>query len=86
MTGTEALAQTLVNHCVPSAADLDGFVADMAQRLALGGPNALAATKRLLNEIDGSNDLELLRRAAKLSADVLATPDAQARLRAKMAK
>lgn len=86
MSGTEALAQTLVNHCVPSAADLDGFVAEMAQRLALGGPNALAATKRLLNEIDGSNDLELLRRAAKLSADVLATTDAQARLRAKMAK
>lgn len=86
MSGTEALAQTLVNYCVPTAADMDGFVAEMAARLALGGPNALAATKKLLNEIDGSNDLELLRRAAKLSADVLATPDAQARLRAKMAK
>ncbi len=86
MSGTEALAQTLVNHCVATGAELDGFVAEMAARLSLGGPNALAATKRLLNEIDGSNDLELLRRAAKLSADVLATPDAQARLRAKMAK
>lgn len=86
MTGADAHAQTLVNHCVPTLADLDPAVDQLAQRLAQGGPNALRVTKQLLNELDGSTDLPLLRRAAKLSADVLATPDAQSRLRAKLAK
>jgi methylglutaconyl-CoA hydratase len=86
MTGSEAHAQTLVNHCVPTLADLEPYVADLAQRLSQGGPNALRATKQLLNELDGSTDLPLLRRAATLSAQVLATPDAQARLRAKLSR
>lgn len=86
MSGTEAHARGLVNHCVPSIGELDAFVNDLASRLAQGGPLALRATKRLLNELDGSTNLELLRMAAKVSADVLATPDAQQRLRAKMAK
>jgi methylglutaconyl-CoA hydratase len=86
MTGAEAHSQTLVNHCVPAPADLDPAVDQLAQRLAQGGPNALRVTKQLLNELDGSTDLALLRRAAKLSAEVLATPDAQSRLRAKLAK
>lgn len=86
LSGSEAHAQTLVNHCVPTPAELEPQVMELANRLAQGGPNALRVTKQLLNELDGSTDLALLRRAAKLSADVLATPDAQARLRAKMAK
>src|SRR4029077_14229147 len=38
----------LVNRVLPDA-DLDGFVADWAGRLAAGPPIALAMTKRLLN-------------------------------------
>jgi methylglutaconyl-CoA hydratase len=62
LTGAEALAQTLVNHCVPTIADLDPYVNDLAQRLSQGGPNALRVTKQLLNELDGSTGLALLRR------------------------
>lgn len=39
----------LVNHVVPDA-ELDGFVADWATRLAGGPPIALGLTKRLLND------------------------------------
>jgi methylglutaconyl-CoA hydratase len=86
MSGSDAHVCGLVNHCVPARADLDSFVADLAARLSTGGPGALKATKALLNEIDGSTNLDLLRRAAKLSAEVLATPEAQRRLREKLDK
>ena len=84
MSGREAQMAGLVNECVESREGLDAAVASLAERLATGGPRALAATKRLLNEIDGSLDLELARRSAKVSADVLAMPEAIAMLRAKM--
>ena len=51
-----------------------------------GGPNALRATKALLNQIDGSLDQELSRRSAKISADVLSTPEAVAALRTRLEK
>ena len=84
MSGREAHAAGLVSECVDSRDGLDAAVQSLAERLATGGPKALAATKRLLNEIDGSMDLELARRSAKVSAEVLAMPEAMAMLRAKM--
>lgn len=84
MSGAEALALGMVHSVVPTAADLDGAVAALVTQLASGGPDALRATKSLLNDLDGSADLALIRRAAALSAEVLSTPDAQARLRAKL--
>ncbi len=84
MTGREAFELGLVSGVVESLSGLDAAVDELAGRLAQGGPDALRATKGLLNELDGSADLALLRRAAALSADVLRTPDAQERLRAKM--
>ncbi|MBL8760761.1 MAG: enoyl-CoA hydratase/isomerase family protein [Phycisphaerae bacterium] len=84
MSGTQAQAIGIADHVVPTLAELDGFVAAMAQRLSAGGPEALRATKSLLNTIDGSLDREIVRRGAQLSASVLATPEAQQRLRAKM--
>ncbi len=84
MSGREAHAAGLVSECVESREGLDAAVQSLAERLATGGPKALAATKRLLNEIDGSMDLELARRSAKVSADVLGMPEAVAMLRAKM--
>jgi len=44
----EAAAMGIVNRVIPDA-ELDGFVADWAGRLAAGPPIALAMTKRLLN-------------------------------------
>lgn len=84
MSGRDALAAGLVSECVDTRDGLDAAVHSLADRLAVGGPQALAATKALLNDLDGSLDLALARRGAQLSAEVLATPEAIAMLRAKM--
>lgn len=84
MTGAEAHALGLVTHCVPTPEELEPATHALVERLAAGGPNALRATKSLLNELDGSLDAAVARRGAELSADVLATPEAQAMLRARM--
>lgn len=85
MTGQRAFEVGIVNHVVPTLADLQPAVDQITQRLATGGPGALRATKALLNELDGSLDVELSERGARLSADVLESPEAQAMLRAKLA-
>lgn len=84
MTGAEATSLGIANTCTPTLAELDEAVSETAARIAQGGPRALAATKGLLNELDGSLDEALIRGAADLSATVLATPDAQERLRRRL--
>lgn len=84
MSGTEAAQVGIANRALPTLDDLDAAVAETASRIASGGPLAIAATKSLLNELDGSLDEALIRRAADLSASVLATEDAQTRLRQKL--
>lgn len=84
MTGQRAFELGIVNHVVPTREALDAAIAEAAQRLATGGPSALRATKSLLNDLDNSLDKALARRGAELSAQVLATPEAQAMLRAKL--
>lgn len=84
LSGQRAWELGIVNQVVPTLAELDAATAEVAARLASGGPNALRATKGLLNELDGSLDENLVRRGAELSAQVLATPEAQAMLRAKL--
>lgn len=84
MSGREAHSAGLITECVDHIEGLEAATNSLADRLATGGPKALEATKRLLNEIDGSGDLDLARRSARVSADVLATPEAQATLRAKL--
>lgn len=84
MSGREAWERGIVDQVVPTADDLDSAVGTVAARLATGGPNALRATKALLNELDGSLDDGLARRAAELSARVLSSPEARARIRAKL--
>ena len=44
-------------------------------------PEAIAATKQWLNELDGSLDDEQLSKGAEISAELIQTEDAQARLR-----
>jgi len=84
LSGQRAWELGIVNRVVPTLADLDGAVDEITTRLATGGPGALRATKGLLNDLDGSLDEAILRRGAELSAAVLATPEAQGMLRAKL--
>jgi methylglutaconyl-CoA hydratase len=84
MSGRDAQQAGIVTDCVDTRDLLDAAVKALADKLATGGPNALRATKSLLNELDGSLDAAQARRAAELSASVLATPEAQAMLRAKL--
>lgn len=84
MSGQDALALGLVSECVDSVEGLEHAAASLAQRLGAGGPHAVRATKALLNQLDGSLDLDLARRCANISAQVLATPETQATLRAKL--
>lgn len=84
MSGQQAFEAGIVNHVVPSRDALDAATEELVNRLATGGPNALRATKRLLNEIDGSLEAALVRRGAELSAQVVADPATQAILRAKL--
>jgi len=84
MTGARCHELGIVNHIAPALAELEPAVNQIAARLATGGPQALRATKALLNELDGSLDEGLAHRSAVLSARVLETPEAQAMLRTKL--
>ncbi len=84
MSGREAKDIGLVDHLADDREGLAELTKTIVDRLATGGPRALAATKGLLNEIDGSNDAEMVLKGAKLSASVLATPQAQAALAARL--
>ncbi|MDX2017477.1 MAG: enoyl-CoA hydratase/isomerase family protein [Planctomycetota bacterium] len=86
MSGERAFSLAMVDHLVPGLADLDAAADTIAQRLASGGPNALRATKDLLNHLDDSINPDLPLKGAQLSAKVIASDEAQAMLRAKMTK
>jgi enoyl-CoA hydratase/carnithine racemase len=86
MSGAEAHAIRLADFLAPDRDALDGLTDEVAGRLASGGPKALAATKSLLNRLDGSEDRDAVLRGAELSASVLATPEAQAALKARMTR
>ncbi len=86
MSGQRAFELGMVDKVVPTVADLDTAAAELAQRLAAGGPQALRATKDLLNQLDGSTDASAVKRRAELSAQVIAMPETQEVLKAKLAK
>ena len=86
MSGERAFELGMVTQAVASADELDSAVDALAKRLSAGGPHALRATKKLLNTLDGSDDAEIVRRGAELSAAVLATPEARERLAANFAR
>lgn len=86
VSGAEALAMGMLDHCAAGAGELESAAGELAGRIAQGGTLALRATKELLNQLDGSTDLETLRKAAKLSAEVFNSAEAQERMRAKLAK
>ena len=80
MGGEEGFARGLATHLVP-VDELESATNEFANRLAKGGPDAIAATKRWLNELDGSYEDEQLSKGAEISAELIQTEDAQARLR-----
>lgn len=85
MTGKDAQAIGIVSECVDAIDGLEIAVRTLAEKLATGGPGALRATKSLLNELEGTHvGGQVERKAAELSASVLATPEAQAMLRSKL--
>lgn len=85
MTGTAAHEVGIVDELAGTREGLDVLCDTVAKRLAAGGASAIAATKRLLTELDGSGDGALAARGADLSAAVLASPEARERLAARFA-
>jgi enoyl-CoA hydratase/carnithine racemase len=71
-----ALTIGLVNRVVPST-ELDGFVADWAEKLAAGPPLALSCSKRLLNASFAAGFGEALENEAVSQALNLHTADSQ---------
>ncbi|MEM1329368.1 MAG: enoyl-CoA hydratase/isomerase family protein [Planctomycetota bacterium] len=80
MSGSEADALGMVDALAPDRDSLGQVAEELAKRLASGGPAALAATKRLLNELDGSVDGSRALLGAEISASVLRGEEARTML------
>ena len=80
MSGEQGFAAGLATHLC-DLGDLPSATHDFAHMLTQGGKDAMAVSKRWLNELDGSLDDGILLRAADLSADVIAGEEAQSRLK-----
>ncbi len=68
LDGRAAVAHGLATHCAATAEALPAESAAMVDRLLAKGPEALRATKRWLNELDGSGDAARYPAAAEASA------------------
>ncbi|MHC4130248.1 MAG: enoyl-CoA hydratase/isomerase family protein [Planctomycetota bacterium] len=79
LSGREGFELGLATH-LTDRDRLEAETTELATRFAEGSPQALAATKRWLNELDESAGV-LGEKGADLSAEILAGPEAQARLR-----
>ena len=80
MSGQQGFEAGLATHLCDQDVLLES-VETFALNLARGGRGAMATTKKWLNELDGSLDNDVLRRAADLSAEIIAGEEAQARLK-----
>lgn len=83
MSGEEAGRIGLATHVAPTLETLDETLDEVVERVASGGGQALAATKGLLNTLDGSMDEALARESAALSASILAQEESRRTLRAR---
>jgi enoyl-CoA hydratase/carnithine racemase len=84
MTGQRAHEIGIADVVCPSRDDLDAATNEVVHRYTEAGPEALAATKSLLNDLDRSRDEDLVLRGAELSAAIVATETAQANLAARL--
>lgn len=66
----------LLNRAVP-AAELDAAVAGVVANVAAGGPNALAAAKRLVHEVPGMTRDRAFAETERLSAELFASDEAR---------
>jgi len=66
--GRSAVRAGLATHCATDASSLAAEVEALLSKLAAKGPQALRATKRWLNDLDGSGDETRTRHAAEASA------------------
>jgi methylglutaconyl-CoA hydratase len=80
ITGAQGFELGLATHLC-AAESLESTTTELAARLAKGGPQAIAATKHWLNELDGSNDEAVHTKAAEISAQIIGGAEAQERLR-----
>ncbi len=80
MSGAEGFARGLATH-LATLEELDATCDALALRLAKGGPNAIAATKNWLAQLDGSYEDATILEAAEISAHLIAGEEAQARLK-----
>ncbi len=80
MSGAAAHEAGIVDELAEDRDGLDALCDAVTQHLAAGGRQAIAATKQLLTQLDGSGDAVLAAKGADLSASVLATPEARQRL------
>ena len=76
-SGADAARMGLVNEAVP-ADEIDAAVQAIVDDLLLGGPNALAATKRLLNEVPQMGVDEAFEWTQSFSAEIFASDEAAA--------
>ena len=75
--GEQAVRAGLPDRAVAGESELDTTVDELVERLALGAPQALAATKRLLMEVPGDSLAEDFRRMAALSAERFGSDEAR---------
>ncbi len=85
VSGQAGYQAHLATHLVDRD-QLEVSAMDFAKKLARGGQHAMTVTKQWLNELDGSCEEDVFDRAAEISAEVIAGPEAQQRLRAIMSK
>jgi methylglutaconyl-CoA hydratase len=72
---TDAARMGLINEAVP-AAELDAAIAAITDDLMRGGPNALAATKELLNRVPHMDIDDAFDWTQQLSAELFASDEA----------
>jgi methylglutaconyl-CoA hydratase len=82
LSGREGFELGLATH-LAERDRLETETAGLAARFAEGSPQALAATKRWLNELEWPMGDDLVQKGADLSADILSGPEARSRLRAR---
>lgn len=81
LSGREAHEHGIVDRLSESAQTLEDEARALTASLSRAGPEAVRATKSLMNQLDGSLDPAVAQSAAQLSAQVILMPETRAKLR-----
>ena len=85
MSGARAHQLGLAAALAP-AAELGHTTRELAERIASGGPAAIRATKKWLNELDGPDLAEQVAKGARISTEVVTSDEARACLERALAR